>query len=87
MAETAADKVADFATEWIIGCDGASFIGLSSFNTSNRGKYIFNDELPQSLLVSKFNSLCRIPLHEVLSLQSKIVVSVFEGYSDLSVST
>lgn len=80
VAETAADKVADFATEWIIGCNGASYIGLSSFNTSNRGKYIANDECPQSILVSRFNSLCRIPLREVLALQSKIIGSVLDGY-------
>lgn len=81
MAETAADKIADFATEWMIGIDGASYLGLSSFNTSNRGKYLSNDVSPQSVLVGKFDRICRIPLRKVISLQKVILESVLAGYS------
>lgn len=47
MAETAADKAIDFATEWIIDINGPIFLGLSLFSTSFRGKYQENRIIPQ----------------------------------------
>ena len=39
MVEHAYNKVLDFATEWNIENGVATFLGVSVFHTSNRGKY------------------------------------------------
>lgn len=81
MAETPADSVADFATEWKMEDTEASFIGLSSFYTSNRGKYISNELKPQSVLERKFDSLSKIHLSEVVDMQKQVLESVLAGYA------
>ena len=81
LAETAAMRLADFATEWMIDSGNACFSGLSCFETSNRGKYISNDMRPQSQLTDTFNSLCRIDLEQVVAWQKEIICRHLSGYS------
>lgn len=55
IAETAADKTLDFATEWriseISGTPEAEFLGVSVFEASKRGKYHANTDAVQSRLM------------------------------------
>lgn len=54
IAETAYPKVLDFATEWEINPDGCvSFIGLSLFEASRRGKYHYNFKGSQKDILEK----------------------------------
>ncbi|MDE7159959.1 MAG: hypothetical protein K2O24_03845 [Muribaculaceae bacterium] len=50
MAERGADRVLDFASEWICSGGETRFEGLSVFRTSSRGKYHGNLSLRQHLL-------------------------------------
>lgn len=81
LAETAANKLADFATEWMLDGMNATFLGLSCFNTSNRGKYISNELRPQSELTSLFNKISSIDLNDVICLQRSALCKVLRGYS------
>ncbi len=80
MGETGADRIADFATEWRI-CEGkAQFLGLSSFFTSNRGKYISNDCVSQDKMMSRFDSLSSVPVKNVIDIQKEILEEVLIDY-------
>ncbi|MDE6291508.1 MAG: hypothetical protein K2M16_08245 [Muribaculaceae bacterium] len=83
MGETGADRVADFATEWRICSGQPCFLGLSSFSTSNRGKYIANDTIGQNEMKARFNSLSVMPIDEVIALQKEILMNVLKGYEGL----
>ena len=83
MGETGADRIADYATEWRICAGNATFLGLSSFSTSNRGKYIRNDSIGQKEMKMRFDEKSIIPLEEVVSIQKKILQTVLSGYEGL----
>ena len=83
LVETPAKKIADYATEWRIKDKEALYLGLSRFSTSNRGKYISNYDISQTLLKSGFESLCALCLDEVVRLQKEILQEVYEGYDGL----
>ena len=83
MGETGADKLSDYATEWHMRDGHAEFLGLSSFSTSNRGKYLANLTLSQSLMSDKFNTESSMPIHDVVCLQKEILEQVLTGYEGL----
>lgn len=83
MCETGAERVSDYATEWKMIDGTACYLGLSSFFTSNRGKYIANESMSQDHLKEKFNSESGIPLDEVIRLQKDILEEVLTGYEGL----
>lgn len=83
VAETGAKRIADFATEWRVKDGEASYLGLSCFNTSNRGKYLSNDSSSQSELAAKFNQLSHLSLKKVVEIQKKIIEEIYVGYSGL----
>lgn len=70
MAETAADKQCDFASEWIITPDhNPLFAGLSMFETSNRGKYKRNVSLAQEDIISRFRENTLVDPASVIEYQ------------------
>lgn len=83
MGETPACRVADFATEWRMRGGVASYLGLSSFTTSRRGKYISNNPAPQADLESEFKGVARLPTDRVIELQKCIIESVLTDYEGL----
>ncbi|MDE5794542.1 MAG: hypothetical protein K2I08_07470 [Muribaculaceae bacterium] len=83
MGETAADRMEDYATEWRMKDGVAEFLGLSSFSTSNRGKYISNHIMNQRDMADKFNSESELPLFLIADLQKTILQRVLEGYEGL----
>ncbi len=83
MGETGADRIADFATEWRISTGEAHFLGLSSFSTSNRGKYISNVAISQEEMKSRFDSISSITIEKVISIQKSILEDVLKGYEGL----
>ena len=80
MGETGADRMADFATEWMMENGKARFLGLSCFSTSNRGKYISNESLSQAAMRMRFNAISNVPIDEVIRIQSHILSEVLHGY-------
>ena len=83
MGETAADRMEDYATEWRMKDGVAEFLGLSSFSTSNRGKYISNHIMNQRDMADKFNSESELPLSVIVDIQKTILQHVLEGYEGL----
>ena len=83
MAETAADRVADYATEWRLSDGKADYLGLSSFLTSNRGKYISNSRVSQSQMKMQFDNQSAIRLYDVIDAQKEILEKVLRGYEGL----
>ena len=83
MGETGADRIADFATEWRILSGEPRYLGLSSFSTSNRGKYISNHALDQDEMMARFCAVSSVPLDEVVALQKEILRKVLAGYEGL----
>lgn len=83
IAETGAKRIADFATEWRINDGDASYLGLSSFNTSNRGKYLSNEMASQAELATKFNQQSCLTLDSVVEVQKVILEKCLKGYSGL----
>lgn len=83
IAETGAKRIADFATEWRINDGVATYLGLSSFNTSNRGKYISNAMASQAELTAKFNEQSCLTLDRVVEVQKLILEKRLKGYSGL----
>lgn len=83
IAETPACRVADFATEWNLSGGDAVYLGLSSFRTSNRGKYISNYRIPQEKLKAAFQNVCIFPLDKLIVIQKKILEDVLCGYEGL----
>lgn len=83
MGETCAVRKADYATEWHIKEGKAEYLGLSSFSTSNRGKYISNKLLSQTLMKRNFDSDSKISIEKVVELQKEILEQVLSGYEGL----
>ncbi|MDE6633181.1 MAG: hypothetical protein K2K23_09305 [Muribaculaceae bacterium] len=83
MCETGAERVADYATEWKMTDGNASFLGLSSFSTSNRGKYIANETMSQNVMKEKFDSESGLSLDIVIRLQKEILEKVLVRYDGL----
>ena len=81
LAETPAEREADYATEWLLKEGKAEYIGLSHFKTSNRGKYLSNSELSQSMLEVFFNRTSRLDIYKVVEMQKKVLEDIFAGYS------
>ena len=80
MGETGADRVADFATEWMVYDGRAHFLGLSCFSTSNRGKYISNEAISQKEMRYRFEDLSVVPVEIVIRRQKLILEKVLKGY-------
>lgn len=80
MGEIGATRMADFATEWKMCAGEACYLGLSSFTTSNRGKYISNESLSQQEMIAHFNSLSSIAIDEVINIQKEILQEKLNGY-------
>ncbi len=83
MGEMGADRIADFATEWRISSGKAHFLGLSCFTTSNRGKYVSNENLSQREMKSRFDSFSSMSIEKVISIQKPILQSVLDDYNGL----
>lgn len=83
IGETGADRIADFATEWRIERGEASYLGLSCFNTSNRGKYLSNHVRPQQELTAHFNNLSKVSLEQTTRCQKMIIEKHLNDYSGL----
>lgn len=83
MGETGADRLADYATEWRIVQGQAVYLGLSSFKTSNRGKYICNARRRQSVMIKEFDVVSSICHESVVNMQKSILEKVFAGYEGL----
>ncbi len=80
LGETGADRMSDYATEWSIHGGKAIYLGLSSFSTSNRGKYISNQTISQSLMTQTFNAESFLSIQDVVELQKYILQIVFSDY-------
>ncbi|MDE6548506.1 MAG: hypothetical protein K2L22_05875 [Muribaculaceae bacterium] len=83
MGETGADRVADYATEWRMQHGKVEYLGLSSFSTSNRGKYISNNSMNQASMRAKFDSQSKLDIATVISIQKMILEHVLTGYEGL----
>lgn len=80
MGETGADRKSDYATEWRMHEGTAEYLGLSSFSTSNRGKYISNESISQSRMIKKFDAESMLNISEVVALQKNILEQTLTGY-------
>lgn len=88
MGEPAYEKRIDFATEWECHNGNALFAGVSTFLTSNRGKYKSNAVLPQENIVAyvlgntevnrQGNNLAKIIERQKLMLEN-YVAQYYEG--------
>ncbi len=76
MGETGANRIADYATEWRIKDGVAIYLGLSSFSTSNRGKYIENFDIGQDEMAESFSRICKMKLEPVIKIQKSILENV-----------
>ena len=83
MGETGAERIADFATEWRIKNGESLFLGISSFSTSRRGKYISNVDVSQKEMMSRFNDVSSMAIDNVVALQKAILQGALEGYDGL----
>ncbi len=83
MGETGADRMSDYATEWRIIDGHAYYLGLSSFSTSNRGKYIGNSKLSQREMIKMFDGISSLSHEDVVKWQKTIIEKVFAGYDGL----
>ena len=83
IAETGANRIADFATEWRMKNGMATYLGLSCFKTSNRGKYLLNEITSQAELTVKFNQQSCLTLDRVVKVQKVILEKWLKGYSGL----
>ncbi|MDE6649891.1 MAG: hypothetical protein K2K45_08170 [Muribaculaceae bacterium] len=83
MGETGAVRIADFATEWRLNNGVAEYIGLSSFTTSGRGKYVSNHVKCQSELRREFDSISAVRIEYVTSVQKEIIEKIYAGYDGL----
>ena len=83
MGETGADRKSDYATEWRIHEGIAEYLGLSSFSTSNRGKYISNENVSQARIAEKFNAESILNISKVVALQKIILEKSLAGYEGL----
>lgn len=83
MMEPAYDRAADFATEWSCREGKVSFLGLSVFTTSRRGKYKSNVHAPQEELKARIGSLAGQDMDEIIGRQSeairKIIAPCYDG--------
>ena len=87
MGETAYDRILDFATEWECKDGKALFIGVSTFTTSDRGKYKSNIVAPQENIVSFI--LQQIDIHgkgnnlsEIIKRQSLLLENYVAPFYD-----
>lgn len=83
MGETGASRKGDYATEWEMRDGRADYLGLSSFSTSNRGKYIFNNIVSQPEMAEEFERECNMRLSSVISMQKTILEKVLGRYKGL----
>lgn len=81
IGETGARRVADFATEWRIERGVATYLGLSCFKTSNRGKYLSNHVEPQPELTALFDNLSNLNLEKTVHWQKTIIEKHLRAYS------
>ena len=76
IAEKEFDRVADFASEWVIENGYPRYIGLSFFETSPDGRYHGNLSAPQEVIMEKI--LENVPGFdmEIVSTQQKVLASL-----------
>ncbi len=84
MAESAAQKVIDFATEWEADTDAdgevsLKFLGVSLFEASFRGKYHSNRHAPQRELMQSIRRAAPDFGHEFISAQRDALKSIIES--------
>lgn len=76
MGETSAEKKYDFASEWMLSSrHGAAFVGLSVFETSNRGKYKRNIPLPFDALWDLFSNNSIVHPETIIGTQREFLKS------------
>ncbi len=80
MAETPADRILDFATEWTCHDGMADFEGFSVFSTSSRGKYHGNLELPQSELEKVIKNAVPAWDSEIIERQKEALEAIVAGH-------
>ncbi len=83
MGEKGADRKSDYATEWMMKDGIPEYLGLSSFSTTNRGKYISNHIISQSEMRLKFDAESKVKIEDVVRLQKDILQNVMRGYEGL----
>lgn len=80
-AERKIEKRLDFASEWMMTPVGVEYIGLSLFNTSNRGKYhgnfIAGQEELRRIIIEK---VLATDLDLFISIQNEMLGKVGRGY-------
>lgn len=82
MAETAADKVLDFATEWNISNGIVYYTGLSLFNADPHGHYIDNVRISQEKIRETINEYTTIFTRKTLEEQCNALSTLIAPYYD-----
>ncbi len=82
MGEQAFDRIADFATEWMISDGKVDFLGLSLFNTTSEGRYLGNRHLTQEEIDATLKALTPHWSNDVIEAQRHALLSIIaSGYS------
>ena len=86
MGEIAADKIADFATEWSTESGRAEFIGFSFFETSGQGNYHGNLQGSQTEIFNRicavvpgFESDCKAIIDAQRKMLDKLIAPCYKG--------
>lgn len=74
MGERAFDRIADFATEWMISDGRVDFLGLSLFNTTSEGRYLGNRHLTQEEIDTTLKALTPHWSNDVMEAQPNNVI-------------
>ncbi|MDE6006586.1 MAG: hypothetical protein K2G67_03425 [Muribaculaceae bacterium] len=76
MMEKAYERALDFATEWMCSNGSASYLGVSVFKTSRRGKYHGNMKDTQEELTALIDSHINVSLKEVINAQKEALETI-----------
>lgn len=79
LAETAADKALDFATEWDISGVNILFRGLSLFSTDESGNYKENLPLSQQAILREIQNMAPSFGPELIELQRDVLRELIAG--------
>lgn len=80
MAEKAADKAIDFASEWHVSQGKARFLGMSLFEASPRGHYISNFQASDEEIISRVRTQTPDFSLEFIEAQRTALERVAAGY-------
>lgn len=84
LAEPGWERIFDFATEWELRDLEATFLGVSVFETSSRGKYHGNINLPQSELYKLISEHVPRFNEDIINAQKYVLENLilpgYEGY-------